>query len=121
MNITPLIKEGSKVIQSYSSEGITINGDLYAENIIVTPDQVAAFSDKSFKEINKKDFEIFEGKAIDVLLVGTGETQQFFSKEIKDYLKDMDIISETMTSGAAARTYNVLMTEGRNVVALFFI
>ena len=121
MDMTPLIKEGSKVIQSYSDEAITVNGERFEENIIVTPDEIVSFSGKLFEELDISDLQVLEGKNIDVLLVGTGEEQKFFSGEIKDFLKLIDIVSETMTSGAAARTYNVLMAEGRHIAALFIL
>ena len=60
--------------------------------------------------------------APDILLVGTGAKQVFISPQILAPLLKAGIGIECMDSQAAARTYNVLMSEGRNVaVALMLI
>jgi len=55
--------------------------------------------------------------APEVLLVGTGARQQFLPAATLAPLLRMGIGVEIMDTQAAARTYNILMAEGRNVVA----
>jgi len=57
--------------------------------------------------------------APEVLLVGTGERQHFLPAATLAPLLRAGIGVETMDTQAAARTYNILMAEGRNVVAAF--
>ncbi len=55
--------------------------------------------------------------APEILLVGTGLNQHFLAAEITRTLLSMGIGIEAMSTQAAARTYNILMAEGRRVVA----
>ena len=55
--------------------------------------------------------------APEVILVGTGARQHFLAPGVTRLLLDMGIGIETMSTQAAARTYNILMAEGRRVVA----
>jgi len=56
--------------------------------------------------------------APEVLLIGTGAQQTFLSPEVTRPLLRLGIGVETMTTQAAARTYNILMSEERRVLAL---
>lgn len=58
-----------------------------------------------------------EGERIDVILFGTGARQIFLKPELKKSLKDQGLFIETMDTGAACRTFNVLMAEGRRAAA----
>lgn len=51
------------------------------------------------------------------LLLGTGRTQVFPSAELKAAFAAADLGLEVMDTGAAARTYNILLAEGRPVGA----
>lgn len=55
--------------------------------------------------------------APEVVLIGTGRTQRFLARDIAQGLLDLGIGVEAMSTQAAARTYNILMAEGRRVVA----
>ncbi|HEU0229052.1 MAG TPA: MTH938/NDUFAF3 family protein [Burkholderiaceae bacterium] len=54
--------------------------------------------------------------APEVILVGTGLTQRFLAPDAVRTLTRLGIGVEAMTTQAAARTYNILMAEGRHVV-----
>jgi uncharacterized protein len=56
-----------------------------------------------------------------VLLLGVGEKSQILPQDLLDPFINAGIGVEVMTTGAACRTYNVLMAEGRNVVAALII
>ena len=57
------------------------------------------------------------GERPEVLLVGTGERHVMLGRDVLDPLLRVGIGVECMSTGAAARTYNVLMAEGRLVIA----
>ena len=52
---------------------------------------------------------------VDVLFVGTGGEVAHLPKDLRALLDEAGLGVETMTSPAAARTYNVLLSEGRRV------
>jgi len=55
--------------------------------------------------------------APEVVLIGTGVHQHFLAPDLLDPLLALGAGIETMSTQAAARTYNILMAEGRRVVA----
>ncbi|MDN4018230.1 Mth938-like domain-containing protein [Zwartia panacis] len=58
-----------------------------------------------------------EGDRPEVLLVGTGSRQRMLDHKIISPLLRAGVGVECMTTEAAARTYNILMAEGRQVIA----
>ncbi len=60
---------------------------------------------------------VAEVDAIEVLLIGTGDVQVFLDPELRAALEARGLAPEPMATGAAARTYNVLLAEDRAVAA----
>ena len=58
-----------------------------------------------------------EADAIDVLMVGTGDDFVMLDPELAAALREAGIVAEAMATGAAVRTYNVLLAENRAVAA----
>ncbi|HUH40927.1 MAG TPA: MTH938/NDUFAF3 family protein [Castellaniella sp.] len=56
--------------------------------------------------------------APEVVLIGTGAKQVFLPAAVTSVLLSLGIGVETMTTQAAARTYNILMSEERRVLAV---
>ncbi len=61
---------------------------------------------------------VFEEQAdIEVLLVGTGKELRPLPAQLKEALREAGILADPMSTGAAVRTYNVLLSEDRAVAA----
>ena len=120
MDVTPLIKSDRQVIQSYSNGRFRVSGHVYESAIFVAPDRtyIWGFSG-NIQNIDIEDFApLFEDAAeIDVVLLGCGSEMEFITPSFKQKLKDKGLVIEVMDTGAACRTFNVLMAEGRRVVA----
>lgn len=120
MDVTPLVKEGSKIIQSYAGGRFRISGESYEYAVLVMQNSVQKWDAAApVKELSAEDFEplIAMRDEFDVVLMGTGERISFLQPALKRELKERGLHIEVMDSGAASRTYNVLMAEGRRVVA----
>lgn len=120
MDVTPLIPEGRQIIQGYSHGSFKVSGVSYTNPIIVTPLQTQNWGfSGAFTDLREDDFEDLTAMAndIDVVLLGCGPRGEFFPPKLRDALKQKGIVVETMDTGAACRTYNVLMAEGRRVAA----
>lgn len=117
MDVTPLIREGAQVIQAYAGGSFCVSGKVYTGAVIVFPDEVIEW--KISTPLALADFaKLAQRKnALDVVLFGTGKTMQFIAPELRKALKEMGLSPEAMDTGAACRTYNVLMAEGRRVAA----
>lgn len=64
--------------------------------------------------------EVLPPDAPEVILIGTGSTQVFLPVATTQPLMALGIGIEAMNTHAAARTYNILMSEDRRVLALLF-
>lgn len=119
MDVTPLIPHGSQVIQSYADGGFRVSGVAYNGAIVVFPDRTQGWTGPRVAEdFSIDDFQsLFDGAAIDVLLVGCGGRGDV-PFDLRLALRDRGWRVEFMDTGAACRTYNVLMAEGRDVAAL---
>ena len=119
MDVTPLVKEGQQIIQSYTN-GFRVSGQKYDESIIVFPEKTLSWNKKrDVSDLSIEDFIVLAEYAvdIDVVLLGTGSKIKFLSGDLRAKLKGDNLHIETMDTGAACRTYNVLVAEGRRVVA----
>jgi len=57
----------------------------------------------------------------EIVLLGTGARQQFPSQEVLAAFLQRHVGVEVMDNAAAARTWDILASEGRNVVAAFIL
>ncbi|MBK67485.1 MAG: hypothetical protein CMP22_05065 [Rickettsiales bacterium] len=120
MDITPLIPRSSQVIQAYGETGVKVSGQDYEGSVLVFTDEVKNWDvQKQANELKRADFQFLEElkDTPEVLIVGTGTSMQFLAKDVRNYLEGLGIHPEMMDTGAAARTYNVLLSEGRSVCA----
>ncbi len=61
-----------------------------------------------------------EAARIEILLVGTGDSLVVLPEELRQDLRDRQIMADPMSTGAAVRTFNVLLSENRAVAAALF-
>lgn len=118
MDVTPLVKAGSQIIQSYAGGSFKISGKVYFGGVIVTDSSVVEWdAPPTSKDLTAQHFLQISGE-FDVVLLGTGSVLQFPGPALKAALKAQGLPGfDVMDTGAACRTYNVLLAEGRRVVA----
>jgi uncharacterized protein len=119
MDVTPLVPEGRQIIQGYGAGGFRVSGQSYDGAIFVTPMKTTAWNVRSFSTLCESDFaSLFDqSDEIDVVLLGCGAKGEFLAPKLRAALKDKGLSVDVMGTGAACRTYNVLMAEGRRIVA----
>jgi uncharacterized protein len=105
-------------VRSVSEAGIQVIDRLYSGPLILSTDRLLENWDvASPGEISEIHLQPIFDLGPEVVLVGTGAAQIFLSPEIMMAFYRKDIGVEVMTTDAACRTFNVLASEGRNVVA----
>ena len=120
MDVTPLIAQRQQIIQSYAAGVFRIRGISYDGAVLVAPEEtitwpgVGGFDGLSFESFQPL---IERADEIDVVLLGVGANMQFMDPALKEKLSAQGLPVDAMDTGAACRTYNVLMAEGRRVVA----
>lgn len=117
MDVTPLVPSDRQVIDGYAPGGFVIHSQWHAGPVLVRPDRVAAWPVTAFESLTAEDFRPLADDPPDVILLGTGAAMKFLPKELKAALRALGLTVEPMDSGAACRTYNVLMAEERRVAA----
>jgi uncharacterized protein len=119
LDIAPLIPIGRQLIQSYRGGVFRIAQIEYTGPVIVFPDRTIAWNVSSFDALTPEDFEsiVAAGAAVEVLLLGCGPSMRLPSASLKSALKTAGVVVEPMDTGAACRTFNVLMGEDRRVAA----
>jgi uncharacterized protein len=108
-----------QLVQRYGNGGFRVSGVNFQGSVIVTPGQAMAWPVGSFAQLTIADFAplIALAKGFDVCLLGCGMQMQPLPKDIRLALKDAGLTVDPMDTGAACRTYNVLVGEGRAVAA----
>lgn len=118
MDVTPLIPEGRQVIESYGNGGFKVSGTLWRGSVIVFPQRTLGWLPDRFDQVDPQSLQpVIEEGGVQVLLLGCGRGAQFPSKHLRAALRGQGVVVEPMDTGAAARTYNVLMAEERAVAA----
>lgn len=105
-------------VQAYSEAGVVINGATFSRSLVIMEDQlIPDWQPKDFKALTEEDFTPFLKLRPDIVLLGTGDRQQFPTPALYRELIGAGIGVEVMTTPAACRTYNILVGEGRRVIA----
>lgn len=120
MDVTPLIRADQQVIQSYANGIFRISGTLYEHAVFITPDTALFWDINNAPHVNDLSLNHFApmiamASDIDVLLLGCGSEMAFLPAPLRHSLKQENLSVDIMDTGAACRTYNVLMAEGRRV------
>ena len=114
--------DGTYRIQGYADGEIRINDVRYGESLLVAPDTlVTEWGPGSLETVARADFEPVHELDPEVVLLGTGVRQIFPGRELILGLFERGVGLEVMDTASACRTYNVLMSEGRRVVAALII
>ncbi|NOT14882.1 MAG: Xcc1710-like domain-containing protein [Methylotenera sp.] len=111
--------EGNHLITAYSGNSISINHQAYLHSLIVMPQTlITDWHTSSYEQLNLADFEKAATLKPELVLLGTGQAHHFLHPKIYAPLTQQGISLECMSTVAACRTYNILMSEGRNVLAM---
>ncbi len=118
MDFSEDLNPSKYVIRAYSPGCITINKNQYNQSVVVTPENITeGFLGSSIDEITPEQIARLCQSGAEVILLGTGEHQQMLPKslfiEAAKYNKSIDV----MNTQAACRTFSVLSTDGRRVIA----
>lgn len=120
MDVTPLIPEGHLLIEAYGGGGFRIAHQRLEGGVILSPLAVFSFPFTDFAAVTEADIApLFTlSPAPEMVLLGMGEHFQPCPPHMRQWLRARHITVDAMDTGAACRTYNILMGEGRRVAAI---
>lgn len=114
--------ENNHLITGYGQGFVEINKQRHTQNLIVMADKlILDWPATDFVSLAEAHFAQLVELKPEVVLLGTGGKHQFLHPKIFQSLTEINIPLECMTTAAACRTYNFLMSEGRNVAAALIL
>lgn len=110
---------GRVSVDAYGDGGFRVAGQRIEGSLLMLPNGPESWPVGQIADLQLSDFAsvLEQRQDIEILLVGTGGTIAFLNKDIRADLNSAGIKVDAMDTGAAARTYNVLIAEGRRVAA----
>ncbi|MGF6171747.1 Mth938-like domain-containing protein [Ensifer sp. 4252] len=115
---------GRAPIDAYGNGGFRFADMSHRGSVLMLPSGVYAWDVAEGDPLLVEKFQrvLDEARDIEVLLVGTGRDIRPLPAELKTALRALNISSDPMSTGAAVRTYNVMLAEARAVaVALIAV
>jgi uncharacterized protein len=106
------------LIRAYAPGRITVNEDALTRSLIVSAERlIRDWPPQGFEELTASHLHAVIELRPEILLLGTGAQLRFPHPSLLAELHNQGIGIEVMDTAAACRTYNILVSEGRRVVA----
>lgn len=122
MQLTRQTGGGHYEIRSAEADSLKIDEETYTRSLILTPERlVPDWPVGGLDEFTRERLDELLELEPDVVLIGTGETLRFPEPWVFGRCYERGIGIEAMDTLAACRTYNVLVSEERQVVAGFIL
>lgn len=122
MKFQPDRLEGVNLVTRHEPGRVWIGGQLHTVGVLIPwRGSVLPWKPSEFDALTPDDFEAVLELRPEVVIFGSGPRLHFASPSLYRPLIERRIGIETMDTAAACRTYNVLASEGRAVVAALLI
>jgi len=106
------------LIRSHTENSVTVGETVYTASLIISPGNLDdAWGPESVESLTEANVDALLRFEPELVLIGTGIRQVFPGLEILKPMVENQIGYEIMNTAAACRTYNILVAEGRAVVA----
>lgn len=120
MDVTPTIPEDRRYIDSYGPGRFQVSKQGYTGSLLVFPDLVIPWTGiMAMGDLSVDAFApiLARPRRPEVLLLGCGERMQLLPSALRNALRAEGLALDPMATGAACRSYNILLSEGRLVCA----
>ncbi|WP_025770922.1 Mth938-like domain-containing protein [Thioalkalivibrio sp. HK1] len=106
-------------INAYGTGSITVNDQIFTGTIVLGADEVITDSpEKGIEDLGESTCERLRTLEPELVIVGTGEKHRILPATLFASLMSEGIGVDVMSTPAACRTFNILGSEGRKVIAL---
>lgn len=119
LHLTP--GTGLQLFTGYGSGYVAVNQIRHETGVLVTPERVTEWKVAGFESLTGADFGFIAEMQPEIVIFGTGASQRFPHPELARALAAMGTGVEVMDTRAACRTYNILASEGRKVIAAVLV
>jgi uncharacterized protein len=109
---------GHNLFTGHGAGYVNVNAVRFTKSLLVTPERIIEdWPATDFASLDAGHFAQLIALKPDLVLLGTGPTLRFPHPALSSCLHAAHIGLEVMDNAAVCRTYNILLAEGRNVVA----
>jgi uncharacterized protein len=113
---------GRNTFTGYGAGYVEVNRARHTQSLVVGGDRIVAeWPARSVESLSADHMAAIVELAPEIVLIGTGSALRFPDAALLAPLYKAGIGVEVMDTPAACRTYNILLGEGRNVVAALII
>lgn len=113
---------GAITIAAYGPGWIRVRDTRIEAPCVVAPDGVHAdLLPAHIEELDAGHLDRLLGFGAEIVLLGTGARQRFVDHALVTRLADAGVALEMMDTGAACRSFNILTSEDRAVIAALFM
>jgi len=121
-DISPRLDAGALLFTGYDDDSLQVNQDRYASGITIHQGNISDhWQPQRLRDVRIEHLAALTEPAPEVLILGTGRMTAFPDASILAYMAGHHIGLECMDSRSAARTYNILVGEGRTVSAAILL
>ncbi len=107
-------------IQSYANNSITVQNRTYKTSVLITLSGIISdWHVESIEKLSEKNLEAIVASSPELIIIGHGDLGKYPPPALIQLLYRKRIGIECMSIGAACRTFNVLLSEHRQVVLGF--
>ena len=118
MHITRNAPPDRQLIQRYGDGGFTVSGVRHSGPILVLPTATAHWEAQRVAEIDGASLATtLRAANVSLCLIGCGLRMEQLPAGLREVLREAGVSVDAMETGAACRTYNMLVGEGRAVAA----
>ena len=113
---------GTNTVSRHEPGAVWVNGTRWSQSILLPwRGAVQRWEPKSLGQLTPAHFEAVLALAPALVIFGSGARHHFIPPALYRALIEAHVGLETMDTAAACRTYNVLASEGRSVVAALLV
>lgn len=118
MEFTEINSSEDAFVAGYGDGGFRMGDSRFEGSMMITPEGFYPWDVSDKADISLDNLvPILDASGIEIIVIGLGPNMAFLAKDICAAFQEKKLAVEAMDTGAAARTYNLLLQEGRLVAA----
>lgn len=113
---------GANLVRSYAPGRVRVRDREYTASVIISAAGIVDdWEPRSVAQLRARHFNLLNDNPPEVIILGTGERQIFPEPPALTTLIDLGVGCEVMDNSAACRTFNILLSEQRQVALALLI
>jgi len=122
LDVSPDIQQDTPLVRGYGDDYLHIAAQRYHHGVSIHQGAIhSPWGPEAVHQLTEEHLNHLKERPPEVLIIGTGRRTMFPCTALMMYLQEIGFGFECMDSRSAARTYNILVGEGRRVSAVFFL